>query len=117
MDYITTKRFPRWLVVFDLVVDHKHVKPFWLTVSKAHSAILMTSHVQVEFTNHWIPLEPFNSDNGSALLLKCLHLSSIEKDDLRKPLAGMVLVTKLLSGSPLYINHAAGFMALSGGLT
>lgn len=65
----------------------------------------------MEFTNCKIPLEPFDSTSGADLLLDCLRLSDIGENDPRRALAKEV--AKLLGGSPLYINHAAGFMALS----
>lgn len=101
----------RWLLIFDNVADYKHIQPYWPTVSKAQSTIVVTSQVLVEFTNYRILLEPFDSSSGSILLLDCLHLADIGETDPRRALAKEV--AKLLGGSPLYINHAAGFMELS----
>ena len=98
-------------MVFDNVVDWASVSRYWPTRSAAPSAIIVTSQKAATWTDHQILLEPFDVLGGSEFLLSQLHLSQIDRLDPRRKLAAEV--SEELGGSPLYLCHAQGSMALS----
>lgn len=101
----------RWLLVFDNVVDWESVSRYWPTRSATPSAIIVTSQKATTWTNHRLSLEPLDSQKGSEFLLSQLHMSDIDRSDPRRELAGEI--SEELGGSPLYLSHAQGSMALS----
>ena len=101
----------RWLLVFDNVVDWVSVSRYWPTRSVTSSAIIVTSQKAISWTDYKVPLEPLNAQGGSEFLLSQLRLSDIDRFDPRRKLAGEI--SEELGGSPLYLSHAQGSMALS----
>ena len=105
----------KWLLVFDNVPNWNSLAPYLPTHSRASTAsIIVTTQVSGEWRlDHVLPLEPFNMQVGSSLLLRQVKPSVVyrnceaDRDNARE-------ISKLVGGLPLWISQASGYINLTG---
>lgn len=98
--------------MFDNVDDRKSLARYWPTQCAAPSVILMTSQALIQGVDYVLEIEPLDDMAGSQFLINQMHVEEGDISDEQQQVA--VNISKELGGSPLFLSHAEGFMALSG---
>jgi hypothetical protein len=94
-----------WLLIFDNVVDAKHITPYF---PHGNGSIIVTTQSKTAMTMDPsnVEVKTFSPDDGARLLQKYLKSSTESFEDARE-LSGLV------GGLPLSIAHIAGFLVES----